>query len=436
MFRYKLGGRCGASALYSKLRPIVCALAKIAVGKESGVPTIVRWFVLTFALLSSLSYAGDLIVIGGVLSPLNEAVYRSVIERLDDSPVCILGTASSEPQEAAQSYLRDFTRYGATPVFVDISVDNASQSTSDGAVLEQLAACGGYFFTSGRYQQRITEALLADGEDTPALATLRARFEAGAVIAGTSSGAAALSEVMISGGSSVDTLLGGENTVSLEQGLGFASGVIFEPHFVERGRLGRLLGALVETATPLGVGISEDTALIVPEAGPWQVLGGGHVALLEMPEGATLDALKGILVSLLAGGDSFDPATGTFSIRLERISTEEIGYLYEAGDIFAVDAFGPGVLEDLLTRLVDSPERDASGLGFIGNSAARFTADGVRVMLRKINQTQGYYGEVSDADTHSVIRAELGIEPITVSVGPKDTTNAEDGETIRGERSP
>ena len=388
------------------------------------------------ALFGTCGYAGDLVVIGGALGPLDEAIYSSVVQRLNNEPVCIFGTASATPEETAQSYLQGFTRYGATPVFVDISVDNAQQSTSDSAVLEQIASCGGYFFTGGGDQRRITNALLDEGEDTPALTTLRARFEAGAVVAGTSAGAAALSGVMISGGSSVDTLLSGENTVSMGQGLGFAGGVIFDQHFFGRGRLGRLLGALAETGVPLGAGVGEGTALIVPEAGPWQVLGSGHVAILDMPDDVQGDTLNGILVSLLAGGDSFDPEARTFSVRLERNNTEEIGYYFGAGDVFAIDAFGPGVLTDLLTRLVDSPERGASGLGFVGNSAARFRADGVRVTLRKTEQTKGYWGRVSDADNYSVVRVELAVEPITVNVEPRQMNADDDSGVAEGERAP
>ncbi len=394
------------------------------------VPIVVRCLVLLFASLGTPSYAGDLVVIGGGLGPLNEAIYGSIVERLGGGSVCVLGTASVDPEEAAQPYLRSFTRYGAESVFIDISEDNAVQSVSDGAVLEQLAECGGYFFTGGSDQRRITEAFLEEGEATPALTTMRARFDAGAVIAGTSAGATALSEVMISGGSSVDTLLEGENAVTLEPGLGFASGVVFDHQFTERGRFGRLLGALAETDTPLGAGVSENTALIIPETGAWQVIGRSHVVLIEMPPEASLARLRGALVSLVAGGDTFDPVTGEFSVWLERNSTEEIGYYNDAGDIFAIDAFGPGVLTNLLTQLVDSPESGASGLGFIGNSSPRFTANGVRVTLRKTDQTVGYWGRISDADNYSVIRVGLSVEPVTVSVGPQGLgeDNAGEGE--------
>ena len=394
-------------------------------------PTIRRalaFLLPLFLALSAYSYAGDLILVGGALQPLNTEVYKSIVERLQSGPVCVFGTASSEPEEFAQSYIRDFTRYGADAVFVDISVDNAPQSTSDSSLIERIEACGGYFFIGGD-ARRITEAFLVEGEDTPALATLRRRFQEGAVIAGTSAGAAVLSETTISGGSSVDTLLGGANTVSLEQGLGFVGGIVFDPHFLERGRFGRLLGALVETSEPLGAGLSEDTALIIPETGPWQVVGTGFVVLIEMPPETDIEQLAGVPVSLLASGDSFDPVTDTFSVRLERVNIEELGYDYEAGDFVASDVFGPNMLADLLIHLVDSPERDVSGLVFFGRSTASFSADGVRITFRKTADTGGYFGNISSAANHSVIRAELSSEPITVSIAPRRLSAQERGTT-------
>ena len=404
-------------------------------GKDTDVPTIRRALAFLLPLLYAFftySYAGDLILIGGALQPLNTEVYESIVERLQGGPICILGLASSEPEESAQSYIRDFTRYGANAVFVDISVDNASESTLESAIAERLAACGGYFFVGGE-ARRITEALLVEGEDTPALATLRRRFEEGAVVAGTSAGAAALSEIMISGGSSVDTFLGGANAVSLEGGLGFIGGMVFDPHFLERGRLGRLLGALVETSEPLGVGLSEDTALIIPETGPWQVAGTGFIVFIEMPSEANLEQLAGVSVSLLASGDSFDPLADTFSVRLERVNIEELGYLYEAGDFVASDVFGPDMLAELLIHLVDSPEGSVSGLVFFGRSTASFSTDGVRIIFRKTVDTSGYFGNISSAANHSVIRAELSSEPITVSIAPRRLSAQERG-TARQDR--
>ena len=369
------------------------------------------------ALLFCVAQAGPLVAIGGGLEPENEAVYRAVIDLAGTDPtVCVFGTASSDPQESAEAYVADFEGYGASAKVVDITTDNAAESTRGEDVLATIRDCDGYFFTGGD-QRRITEAFLKDGADTPALAALRERFEAGAPVAGTSAGLAALSNPMISGGSSVDTLLSGPDPVTLEPGLGFVEGVILDQHSVERGRFGRLLGALLETNTPLGVGVSEDTAVVIPETGPWEVVGEGYVVVLEVPEGGTLAAPGNVMMSLVSSGDTFDPSSRTFSI-LEGRSAEEVGSYYDPGVIFAVDVFGPEVVSGVLERLIDSSEAQASGLGFLGSGEASFRADGVRLVFEKTPQTEGYWGRV-DGEDYSIVRVGVRLEPVEVSVSPR-----------------
>ena len=365
----------------------------------------------------SAAHAGPLVAIGGGLTPENEAVYRAIINLAGADPtLCVFGAASSDPQESAEAYVADFESYGAAARVVDVTTDNAAQSTSDEGVLESIRGCDGYFFTGGD-QRRITETFLEDGADTPALTALRERFEAGAPVAGTSAGLAAMSSPMISGGSSVDTLLSGPDPVTLEPGLGFVEGVILDQHSVERGRFGRLLGALFETGTPLGVGVSEDTAVVIPETGPWEVVGEGYVVVLEVPEGSTLAAPGEVMMSLVSSGDTFDPQTSAFNI-LEERSAEEVGAYYDPGAIFAVDVFGPEVVSGVLERLIDSPETQASGLGFLGSNEASFRADGVRLVFEKTPQTQGYWGR-ADGEDYSIVRVGVRLEPVEVSVSPR-----------------
>ena len=373
----------------------------------------VTWVALVFCV----AQAGPLVAIGGGLEPENEAVYRAIIDLAGTDPtMCVFGTASSDPQESAEAYVADFEGYGAAAKVVDITTDNAAESTRSEDVLATIRDCDGYFFTGGD-QRRITEAFLEDGADTPALAALRERFAAGAPVAGTSAGLAVLSNPMISGGSSVDTLLSGPDPVTLEPGLGFVSGVILDQHSVERGRFGRLLGALLETNTPLGVGVSEDTAVVIPETGPWEVVGEGYVVVLEVPEGSTLAAPGEVMMSLVSSGDTFDPSSRTFSI-LEGRSAEEVGSYYDPGVIFAVDVFGPEVVSGVLERLIDSPETQASGLSFLGSGETSFRADGVRLAFEKTPQTQGYWGRV-DGEDYSIVRVGVRLEPVEVSVTPR-----------------
>ena len=368
---------------------------------------------LIMSALVSTVHAGPLVAIGGGLEPNNEAVYRTVIDLISEGPLCIFGTASADPATSAETYVGDFEGYGAQAAAVNITTENAAVSTTDEGVLGTLRSCGGFFFTGGD-QRRITQAWL----DTPALEVLRERAAAGAPVAGTSAGLAVMSETMISGGSSIDTLLEGPDAVTLEPGLGFVDAVILDQHALERGRFGRLLGALVETGLPLGIGVGENTALVIPNTGPWRVVGEGHAAVLEVPPSTTLQRLTGAQVSLISSGDSFDPQTGEFSVSDER-SAEDVGSYYDAGAIFASDVFGPDVLGNLLERLIDSPETSASGLGFLGSGEPSFSAPGLRLTLSKGADTAGYWGRAEGAD-YSIVRVNMAVSPVEVSVLPSD----------------
>ncbi|MDZ7705801.1 MAG: cyanophycinase [Trueperaceae bacterium] len=365
---------------------------------------------------SGLGLAQSLVAIGGGLEPDNEPIYREIIDLAGADPlVCVYGVASADPEESAASYERDFVGYGASAVVVDITVDNAAESTSSDEVVATIEGCNAHFFVGGD-QRRITEALLSDdGSDTLAMAALRRGYLEGNVVAGTSAGAAALSAVMISGGSSLDTLLGEGEVVELQAGLGFVGNVILDQHFIERGRFGRLVGALATAELPLGAGVGENTALVIPADGLWYVVGEGHVGLIEATATTTDSEIGGTTISLLSNGDRFDPASGTISILPQRENTQDVGLYYGEGDIFAVDIFGPDVLADVLTQLVDSPEMQASGLGFRGGGELPFSSDGVRVVFDKTDDTAGYWGRVDSGANYSVVRVRMGLEPITVS---------------------
>jgi cyanophycinase len=362
--------------------------------------------------MACMAQAGTLVAIGGALEPENEVIYQAIIDdaaTLGEPLICVLGTASSDPQESADSYITDFESYGASAIYVDITEENAATSASDPAVVEQLSECNGYFFVGGD-QRRITAAFLPEGSSTPALDAIRSQFDAGAVVSGTSAGLAMMSETMISGGSSIDSLLGGEDAVTLEPGLGFITNAIVDQHFLADGRFGRLYTALQETGIGLGVGVDENTALHVDAEGMWRVLGESSIAILEPIE-------DGAFISLLSEGDSFNPASGEATIIVEREDIADLGPYYEAGEIFAVDVFAPNVLTNLLTQLVDSPETSASGLGFAGNGNNVFISEGVRVRFAKTDETAGYWGRVDGAD-YSLVRVKMTTEPIKVYVVP------------------
>ena len=130
------------------------------------------------------------------------------------------------------------------------------------------------FFTGGD-PLRITSQI----GNTPTFQCLRARYRDGATIAGTSAGAAAMPETMLIAGASdasyqIDAL-------SMAPGLALIQDVVIDTHFAERGRIGRLLGAVAQNPRNLGLGIDEDTAVVVDGGTRFQVLGSGAVYVLD-----------------------------------------------------------------------------------------------------------------------------------------------------------
>ncbi|MDW8426320.1 MAG: cyanophycinase [Meiothermus sp.] len=346
---------------------------------------------------------GTVVLIGGALQADNRAVFASILEHCGPR-IGIFTTASSHPAQSWEGNAAMFRAQGFDPQHIGITLENAASLAHDPAVLRQMESCSGFFFAGGD-QRRITQAL----QGTPVLALLRRRFTEGAGVAGSSAGTAVMADPMIAGGSSLDTWLGEGDTLSLQPGLGLVRKVQVDQHFLAWGRFGRLMRAMEQVGVELGVGVDENTALVVPERGPWEVVGASHVAFLERTPALWQ-------VSLLAQGDCYDPALGEFLIHLGRSPMTEPDP--ELKNLVSTDVFGPRILPWLLTRLVQSPDPAALGLSFRAGLEDSFSARGVRVRFFKSPETRGYDGPSAPGARYSVVRVGLALEAIQVHVEP------------------
>jgi cyanophycinase len=187
-----------------------------------------------------------------------------------EADLLIIATASSEPDVLERAYAAAFQRCGATTVRALRLVDR-EQANGDEAV-SLLRRATGVFFTGGD-QRRITTVIGGTRVDSQ-LHTLLAD---GLVLGGTSAGAAMMSSTMIVGGDEVGVT---PSSVHTGAGLEFLPGVVIDMHFAERGRLNRLLTAVALYPHELGLGIDEDTAIVV-EAGRFEVIGSGSVTVID-----------------------------------------------------------------------------------------------------------------------------------------------------------
>jgi cyanophycinase len=216
-----------------------------------------------------------LLAIGGNEDRREEmAVLRRFVQHCGgpQARIVVLTAASTVPQILWAGYERAFAVLGVQRC-VELGLSSREEADAPAAVREILAADG--VFLTGGDQRRLLSVL---GGSAVAQALRRARAQRGLCVAGTSAGAAALSRQMLAGGRA--PLLPEKDVVLLDEGLDLLPGAIIDQHFSERRRLARLMSAVAQHPRLLGVGIDEDTALVV-ERGAIEVVGTGAVTLLD-----------------------------------------------------------------------------------------------------------------------------------------------------------
>jgi len=215
-------------------------------------------------------------VIGGAEDRLQDRVIlRRFIELSGgmEARILVLGAASADPDASWLGYEPVFQELGATncrPLFI-----RTQEDANHPDIVNQILSAGGIFMSGG--DQRRLMGLLWETEAARAMHT--AFHLQGCCIGGTSAGAAVMSRLMLAEGST--PRLPEKDAASLDIGLGFVSGAIIDQHFSERRRLGRLLSVLAQRPDMLGIGIDEDTALVIERSRSIEVIGKGAVTLID-----------------------------------------------------------------------------------------------------------------------------------------------------------
>lgn len=190
-----------------------------------------------------------------------------------ESRIEIITTASVIPREVGPEYIKAFEYLNAKNVGV-LYIEKREQA-HDPEVLQRLREADVVMFTGGD-QLRLTSIL--GGTEFHDILLDKFKNE-DFIYAGTSAGAAAASNNMIYQGSSSEALLKGE--VKITSGLSLIQDVIIDTHFVQRGRIGRLFQTVVGNPRTLGIGLGEDTGLLITANGRMEAIGSGLVILVD-----------------------------------------------------------------------------------------------------------------------------------------------------------
>ena len=223
------------------------------------------------------------------------------------SKVVLVTSASSIPKEVAAAYEFGFKRLGCGNLIHYHITDKAECNSA--SLLADFGAADVVMFTGGnqaKLPKRIGKTQLHE------LLLQRYRHEP-LVIAGTSAGAMAMSAFMVAGGSASEAFFKG--AVQMKTGFGFIPGLIIDTHFVRRGRFGRLAEAVAINPTCVGIGLAEDTGVIIEGGDYFKVIGSGMAIVMDprsvthnnhrlLKEG-TLMSMTNLTTHLLSNGDKF-----------------------------------------------------------------------------------------------------------------------------------
>lgn len=253
---------------------------------------------------------GTLLIIGGAEEKKGDCkILKQFVQMAEarGGKIVIMTAATQYPEKVSSEYIKLFKRLGAGKV-VSLDIPSRQQAQLP-ETSEVILSSGGVFFTGGD-QLRITSLLGGTEVDY----ALHEAYRRGTVIAGTSAGASVMSATMIIGGDGDSTPQ--QSSISMGPGMGLVREVVIDQHFAQRGRLGRLVSTVAQQPAMLGVGIDEDTAVIINSKGEMKVIGSQTVTIVDgnncehtnvseaKPEQPL--ALTGLTVHILPEGYGYD----------------------------------------------------------------------------------------------------------------------------------
>lgn len=231
---------------------------------------------------------GTLIPIGGnedkgidademyTLEFIDEGILYHVVKEAGgtDANIVVIPTASSIPVEVGENYLTAFTTLGCKNVKV---LDIRSKEDSETQHAIDLIKNANCIMFSGGDQSKITDKI--GGTTIHKILLERYKNEDGFVIAGTSAGAMVMANEMIAGGSATESFIKG--AVNMYKGLGLIPELVIDTHFIRRGRFGRQSEAIAKHPNLLGIGLAEDTGMIIKNGNDCTVIGSGMVIVFD-----------------------------------------------------------------------------------------------------------------------------------------------------------
>lgn len=372
-----------------------------------------------------VSAEGAVVAMGGAVR--DDSPMWAEVVRLAGGPgarFVLFTMSSSDPDGSAESLARRIRPHGAqvTHVAVGPRFGDVAAAVRDARWIAAVDGAQGALFAGGD-QNLVTRTLAPGGAETPLLEALRRLLERGGVVAGSSAGAAIMSRRMFTGGDPLAVLQGRERDPVVAAGLGFVDApVLVDQHFVARGRIGRLLPTLLAEGLPFGLGVEEDSGVVLRGRGDAleaEVIGARGVLVADMREARRVGPaaapwhLQGARLAWLESGDRLHLASGRVTPSPAKAAGRRVApppadfRPYWRGPVFFADMLAAGTLVQAMAHLVDSPRSEVRGLAFDALAPGRDERDdlGFEWILSRGADTSAW--NVGDAYTVAGVRLEV-----------------------------
>jgi cyanophycinase len=371
---------------------------------------------------------GSLLIIGGALRTDNDLVWKRLVLQAGGkgAKIAVIPAASGKPDAAGKAIVDTLNRYGANAFVIPLSItdktNNYQNIVNNPQWIARLRQAGGIYFTGGD-QEKITQALLsADGKKTPMLEAIWDMYRHGAIIAGSSAGAAIMSTSM----SYVEPLRAMKlrlvNGKDIVAGLGFIGQDVFvDQHFIIRGRFARMIPIMLKANYTLGLGIDENTAMLITNQTEVEIIGYKGAILIDLtnaiPGASDADfSVSNVKLSYLDQGDKFNLSTKVLTVPHDKIAGKlNVNLPYHNEHLFYPDILANTALADLMFRLIDNKQTGAIGIAFSDSEDIQPDL-GFEFKFTKTPESVGYFSSASGAASYSIRDLRLDIRPVKISL--------------------
>ena len=372
---------------------------------------------------------GVVVAIGGALKIDNAAVWERLVQEAGGrgARFAVFATASDNPERSGARTAQALSTAGAVveviPVAPKLKDVDWRQLRDDPALAAKVAGMQGVFFAGGA-QELITSTLQPDGRPTAVLLAVREVLKNGGLVAGTSAGAAIMSEWMFRDAQDALSVLKGRMREGheIDRGLGFVGPDLFiDQHFLKRGRIGRIVPVMQAKGYRWGLGVEENSAALI-RGTRIEVIGARGALLVDLSQArhnAALPAfnLQGAQLSFLDRGDQHDLATGVTTPAPDKRTglidptAPSFKPFFKRANFYP-DMLGDNTIANAMAQLVDSPDAELRGLAFNGRALLGLKGGtvGKNASATELERTEGRLGADRGSPSVDDFLPDLGFE--------------------------